>query len=229
MKFLTLLRKELRDSLPWIIFTIISLFMISWYMISIRSYNMLRWPYGPMQNGAIIYEGNIFIEDIMLGPAFLMFFLSILLGLALGFMHFWMPGFRGTWQYLMHRSVSRLSIINSKVSAAAIIMICLSLAWLLLAEFVDMSRRIVIPPESGLVRLGVFYVFLGFIVYMAIALCALTKARWYTTKLFSIFFGLIMYLIIISQPNIYRAFVISVLAFIILIVQLYQVFMQREF
>jgi hypothetical protein len=229
MKFLTLLKKELRDSLPWIIFAVISLFVISWFMISMKTYNQRGWPYSPIKNGAIVGQDNIFRDDILLGSAGLMFYLSILLGLALGYTHFWMPGFRKTWQLLIHRSVTRSAIITSKLSASAIMMICLSLAWLLLARFVSKSERVIIPPDAGLVRLGVFYAFLGFIVYMATALCALTKARWYTTKLFGLFFAFVIYIIIISQPNIYRAFVISIIAFIILIVQLYQFFLQREF
>lgn len=229
MKFFTLLKKELRDSLPWIFFVIILLFAISWFMISMKAYSLRNWPYSPIKNGTIVGLDNIFREDILLESAVLMFFLSILLGLALGYTHFWMPFFRKTWQLLIHRSVTRSAIIASKLSAAAIVMICLSLAWLLLAGSAGMSRRVIIPPDSGIVRLGVFYAFLGFIVYMATALCALTKARWYTTKLLGLFFGFVIYIIIISQAYISRALFISILAFIVLIVQLYQTFIKREF
>ena len=229
MKFFALLKKELREAVPWIIFAVISLLVLSWFMISMKEYSLRDWPYSPIKTGKIINQSEIFRGDILLEAAVLMFFISILLGLALGFIHFWMPGFRRTWQFLIHRSVTRTALIASKLSAAAIMMVCLSLAWLFLAWFTAISRRIIIPPESGLVRLGVFYAYMGFIVYMATALCALTKARWYTTKLFGLFFAFVIYIIIISQANIYRAFFISILAFFVLIFQLYQTFLQREF
>ena len=229
MKFLALLKKELREAVPWIIFAVISLLVLSWFMISMKANSLRNWPYSPIKNGTTVSQSNIFRDDISLESAVLMFYLSILLGLALGFVHFWMPGFRRTWQFLIHRSVTRSIIFASKMSAAAIMMICLSLAWLLLAGFTGISKRVTIPPESGIVRLGVFYAYLGFIVYMATALCALTKARWYTTKLFGLFFAFVIYIIIISQANIYRALFISIVPFIVLIIQLYQTFLQREF
>ncbi|MBN2590842.1 MAG: hypothetical protein JXA96_13340 [Sedimentisphaerales bacterium] len=223
------MKKEIRDALPWIIVSILSLYLFSWFLVRMRLYDIKQGGYGISQSGEMINQYSIFSVDILSGPAVLMFFITILLGLALGFIHFWMPGFRRTWQFMIHRSTTRFSILTSKLSVAAIMVICMSLAWLLLVMFVIKSKSFVIPPEDGMIRLGVFYAFLGFIIYMSTALCALTRARWYTTKLFSILFVFVIYLIIISQANLYRAFFISILAFIILIVQLYQVFLQREF
>lgn len=230
MRFLALLKKELREAAGWIILSVILLFVISWFIIRLVAvYHGPEYYYGMLPSGKVIDQYMIFRTDIIQGPAVLMFFVSIGLGLILGFRHFWMPGFTGTWQYLIHRSVTRSAIISAKLAAAAILMLCLSLAWLLLAGIAGKSERIIIPSESGIVGLGIFYAYLGFIVYMGTALCAITKARWYTTRMFGLFFVFIMFLIILSQTSFAQAFFISVVFFVVLIVQIYEIFLQREF
>lgn len=230
MRFLTLLKKELREAVPWIVLSVILLFVISWFLIRMTAiYLGPEYYYGMLPGGKVIEQYMIFRPDIIQNPAVLMFFVSIGLGLVLGLRHFWMPGFTGTWQFLIHRSVTRQVIISVKLAVAAILMFCLSLAWLLVAGIAGMSERIIIPPESGLVGLGIFYAYLGFIVYMGTALCAITKARWYTTRMLGLFFVFIMYIAILPQKSFAYAFLITVVFFAILIVQIYAIFLEREF
>jgi hypothetical protein len=230
MRFLALLKKELREAVPWIILSVILLFVISWFIIRLMAvYHGPEYYHEMLPNGKVIEQFMIFRANVIQEPAALMFFISIGLGLVLGFRHFWMPGFTGTWQFLIHRSVTRSAIISAKLAAAAIVMLCLSLAWLLLARIAGMSERIIIPPDSGIIGLGIFYAYLGFTVYMGTALCAITKARWYTTRLFGLFFVFIMFLVILSQTSFAQAFFITVVFFAVLIVQIYEIFLQREF
>ena len=230
MRFLTLLKKELREAIPWIILAVISLLVISWFIMRLMApYFDQQYYHGMLSNGTIINEYMLLRTDILQGCAVLMFFISIGLGLVLGVRHFWMPGFTGTWQFLIHRSIKRSVIISAKLFAAAILMLCLSLAWLLLAWIIDKSEKVIPPPESGMVGLGIFYAYLGLIVYMGTALCAITKAKWYTTRMFGLFFVFIMCLMIFTPVSFAWAFLISVVFFIILAVQIYQTFLQREF
>jgi hypothetical protein len=230
MRFLALLKKELREAVPWIILSVILLFVISWFLMRLLIiYHGPEFYYGMLPGGKVIDQHMIFRSDIIQDPAVLMFFVSIGLGLVLSFRHFWMPGFTGTWQFLIHRSVTRPVIISAKLTAAAIMMLCLSLAWLLIAGIAGISERIIIPPESGIVGLGIFYAYLGFIVYMGTALCAITKARWYTTRMFGLFFVFIMFIAILPQTSFAYAFFISIVFFVVLIIQIYGIFLQREF
>lgn len=230
MRFLALLKKELREAVPWIILSVIILFVISWFIIRMAAFRHgPDYYYGMLPNGKVIDQHLIFRSDIIQAPAALMFFVSIGLGLVMGFRHFWMPGFTGTWQFLIHRSVTRQAIISAKLAAAVILMLCLSLAWLLLARIAGKSERIIIPPESGIVGMGIFYAYLGFIVYMGTALCAITKARWYTTRIFGLFFVFIMFMAILPQTSFTNAFIITVVFFAVLIIQIYETFLQREF
>jgi hypothetical protein len=229
MKFLTLLKRELRESVPWIILAVLLLLTIGWPIIRLTAINQTQGLYGVTTNGSVIDAYRIFRTDIMYESAIWMFFISIGLGIVLGIRHFWMPGFTGTWQFLVHRSVTRGAILSAKLIAAAVLMLCLSIAWLLLAGYAHTSKMVIIPPESGIVGMGIFYTYLGFIFYMGTALCALANTRWYTTKLFGLFFVLIMCILVLSQKSFLLAFFIAAVVFVVLIVQIYETFLKREF
>ena len=229
MKFLALFKKELREAVPWIILAALSLLVISWFMIVMKARDQGRWYYGAISNGEVMDGYMIFRSDIMLESAVLMFFLSIGLGLILGIRHFLVPDFTRTWQFLIHRSTTRSIVLTAKLTAAATIMFCLSIVWLILAVYTHVSDRVIIPPESGIVGLGIFYAYLGFIVYLGTALCAMTTARWYTTRIFGLFFVFIMFIIILSQTNIAVVFPLTVFFLIVLVVQIYGTFLQKEF
>jgi hypothetical protein len=229
MRFLALYKKELREALPWLILAVLFLLAIGWYIIHMKAYDQRQWHYGSISNGKVIDSYMIFRTDIMLEPAVLMFFTSIGLGLAVGIRHFWVPDFTRTWQFLIHRSATRSLILSAKLTAAVTVMLCLSIAWLLLAGYAHVSERVIIPPESGIVGMGIFYSYLGFIVYLGTALCALTAARWYTTRMFGLFFVFVMFIIILSQTNFAFVFCFSVFFLTVLILQIYETFLRNEF
>ncbi len=229
MKFLALLRKELREAVPWFILAALSLLVIGWSMIVMQARDQGRWYYGAVSNGEVMDGYMIFRSDIMFESAVLMFFLSIGLGLILGIRHFLVPDFTRTWQFLIYRSTTRSTVLTAKLTAAATIMLFLSILWLMLAAYTHISDRVIVPPESGIVGLGVFYAYLGFIVYLGTALCALTTARWYTTRVFGLFFVFIMFMIVLSQMNFAVVFSLTVFFLIVLVVQIYGTFLQKEF
>lgn len=226
MKFLALLKKELREAVPWIILAVISLLVLSWLEIRAAIRGQKRWFLSDITIGKTI---DVFHSDIIQSSAPLMLYISILLGLALGIRHFWMPGFRGTWQFLIHRSVRRTTILFAKFMAVLIAMFFLSLTWIMLAVYTHISKKVIIPAESGRVILGIFNAYLGFLVYIGTSLCALTRARWYTTKMFGIPFVLIMFIFILIMPNLACAFIMAIIVFSVLMIQIYQIFLQREF
>ena len=229
MRFLTLLKKELREASPWIVLAVLSLLSLSWLMIRMKAMDQGRWYYNIPSSGNIIEQHMIFRADIMLESAILMFFLSIALGLILGIRHFWIPEFTRTWQFLIHRSVTRSAVVSAKLTAAAIFMASLATAWLCLAGYTQKSGNVTIPPEPGIISLGIFYAYLGFIVYLGTTLCALTQARWYTTRMFGLVFVLMMFIAILPLTNFPHALGITVVVFVVLLVQIYHTFLKREF
>jgi hypothetical protein len=240
MKFLTLVKKEFREALPWLLLAALFLSISSWVTINLQISNQKSWFAGKTSTmfderdlwdkyGDYLKEDDIFQPDIMRKSLRFMFYIPIGLGLILGVRHFFLQGLDGTWQYLIHRSVKKSTIVSSKLVAAALAMSCLVLIWLLFIGYTNISKKEIIPAGSWMVYLGIFYALVGFIVYMGIALCAITKARWYTTRIFGLFSVLIMLLVILSVTEFIYAFIVSVFVFGILIVQIYQTFLQREF
>jgi hypothetical protein len=226
MKFLTLLKKELRDSLPWILLALVFLLIMGWIAISSQIPEQENWFNKKLQSDKII---EIFQPDIMRQATSEILNISIALGLVLGIVQFWIPGFAGTWQYLIHRSVRRTTIISAKLASVIIIMSLLSLEWVLLAGYTHISKQIIIPADTGIVYLGIFYGYLGILVYLGTAICAITKTHWYTTRMFVLVFALFMILIIIYLSSFIQAFIAFIIVFIILTIQVYQAFIQREF
>jgi hypothetical protein len=229
MRFPTLYKKELREIVPWLILAVLLLLVIGWLMIHMKAFDQRQWYYGPISNGKVIDNYMIFRTDILLESAVLMFFTSIGLGLILGIRHFWVPDFTRTWQFLIHRSATRSLILSAKLAAAATVLLCLSVAWLLLAGYAHLYKGVIVPPESGIVALGIFYAYLGFIVYLGTALCALTTTRWYTTRMFGLFFVFIMFIIIVSLTNFTLVFFTTVFFLTVLIIQIYETFLRKEF
>ena len=230
MKFLTLLKKELREGIPWIILSIIFLYVISWFIIRLTLiYHTEQFYFGMLVKGAVINRDLIFRKNIIQPVAVLLFYIYIILAVILGLRHFTIPEFTRTWQFLIHRSVKKSHILTSKLAAGGIIIFCLSLAWLILACLAGASDKIVLPPDSSIILLGFFYGYLGFIVYAATGLCALTKARWFTTKSFPLIFIFIMYLMIFGQIKFINAFLVTFVVLALLIIQIYQTFLKREF
>jgi hypothetical protein len=226
MKFLTLLKKELRDSLPWILLSLVLLLAIGWFAISTQIPGQGSWFQAKLQSDKMI---EIFQLDIMHGATSVILNISLGLGLVLGIVQFWIPGFSRTWQYLIHRSVRKSTIITAKLTSVIIIMSLLSLEWVLLAGYTHISKEIIIPADAGMVYLGIFYGYFGLLVYLGTAICAITKAHWYTTKMLGLAFALFMILIIIYLANFIQAFIAFIIVFIILALQVYQTFSQREF
>jgi hypothetical protein len=231
MRFLTLLKKEFREAVPWFILATLFLSVLCLYSIRMKIPEQEGWyPRGlSTKNLQVINGFAMFQTDIMEESAGFMFYISIGLGLILAVRHFLLPGLNGTWQFLIHRSVTRRAILSAKLIAAAVLMLCLSLVWLLLAGYTYISEKVIIPAGSGIECLGIFYAFLGFLVYMGTGICAIIKARWYTTRTFGLFFVLIMFFVIFRMSNLIQALVVAAIVFGILIVQIYQTFLEREF
>lgn len=57
----------------------------------------------------------------------------------------------------------------------------------------------------------------------------LTTTRWYTTRMFGLFFVFIMFILILSQTNFTFVFFLTVFFLAVLIIQIYETFLQKEF
>ena len=152
MKFLALLKKELRECLPWILLTAVALLVIGLISLSLaRSHSdrLWRWPdFDRFEDGG---ETNWQITQhtplFLVGPSLLV--TAIALGLILGIRQFWLPFFTHTWPYLFHRSITRKTILAAKFTAAAIGFVgaCV-INWAIMFRYANNPDFFPIPPKK---------------------------------------------------------------------------------
>jgi hypothetical protein len=233
MMFLTLLKKELRESVPYILaavllFSIVSFLMINGYIRhQFDADGSFYWRLDPGQAINLYRIAHSFPVGEVLGW---LIACSLGLGLALGIVHFWLPGLTRTWPFLVHRSVTRTAIFKAKLICALLAVPgLLGITWTIIYAYASQKHLFVPVPYTRHLIEGWILIWLGFITYLGTSLSALSSARWYTTRLFGLFFSLLAIFPIGIQHNLGAAF--AWIGFIVLILgsQILVEFREKQF
>jgi hypothetical protein len=231
MRFSALLRKELRESLPWMLLAAIIFLAIGGFSLRAQAYfvqsNWLSWGLSP---GSVVepYRLTHYSPLAMTGSWLLI--TSIGLGLALGVRHFLIPLFTRTWPFLLHRSASRQMILGAKLTAATIaFVVSLGAVWIGLYWYASRPELFMIPPPGRTFIEGWLFIVLGLIVYLGTAMTALSKARWYTTKILGLAFAMVVICMIFLQWRLGWAFAMVIIGVLVLLSQIIDMFLNREF
>jgi len=235
MRFLALLRKELRESLPWLLLA--GLLLLGVGLLALRSEaQFARINYQHWSNRQALGPGEVINAYALVRfphlamVAMWLAFIAPGLGLVLGVCHFWVPLFARTWSFLLHRSTSRMSILGAKLAAAILgLLVSLGLVWTGLYWYACRPGLLPIPEPIQILVVGWVYIVIGLVVYLGTALSALSTARWYTTRIFGLAFATLAAFIILLQCHPGRVFVLAVVAIAILLVQTVAAFLSREF
>ena len=232
MRFLALLRKELRESLPWILLAVILLLTAGVYMLRIEAYYSRDTQYlRRLSPGASLDPSSLVHSSVLQVSALWLVFISIGLGLVLGVRHFGIPIFTRTWPFLLHRSTGKMTILAAKLSAATIaIVFSLGTAWLILYLYACRPGMFTIPPSYTNLIDGWLFIVLGMVVYLGTALSALSTARWYTTRIFGLALVTILILTMTVESS-SRPWIVAIIIFTaaILLSQIIHTFLTREF
>jgi len=231
MRFLALLRKELREGLPWILLAAVALLTIGGF--SLRHavvYKIYDWSRSYFTSGSVVYS-NCLTHHTPLHITSSALFLTIIgLGLVLGVRQFWLPYFTGTWPFLIHRSTGRITIIAAKFTAAALgFIISPGLIWAVFFWYASRPGLSTPPPALRTFIEGWLFILLGLVIYLGTALVGLSTARWYTTKIFALAFATIAVIIVFMQWNLIMAFALIIASAAILLLQIIDTFLKREF
>ncbi|MDH4239327.1 MAG: hypothetical protein OEW48_07170 [Phycisphaerae bacterium] len=155
---------------------------------------------------------------------------SIGLGLALGVRHFLIPLFTRTWPFLLHRSASRQMILGAKLTAATIaFVVSLGSVWIGLYWYACRSELFMVPPPVRVFIEGWLFIVLGLVVYLGTAMTALSKARWYTTKILGLAFAMVVICMIFLQWRLSWALAMVIIGVVVLLSQIIDTFLNREF
>jgi hypothetical protein len=231
MRFSALLRKELRECLPWMLLAAIAFFVLCGIFLRSEAYFGDRyWRYSRFSPGTTIspYDLTCYPTLQTAGPWLL--FSSIGLGLILGVRHFWIPHFTRTWPFLLHRSVSRKTILAAKLTAALIAcVVSMGLVWIALFWYASRPEVFAVPQTLRVFVEGWIFIMLGLVVYLGTALSALSTANWYTTKIFGLLFATVIIFMTTTVFSTVWAIGLIAVGTIILLGQIFDTFLRREF
>ena len=233
MRFLALLRKELRESLPWLLLAGLLLLVVGLLTLRIgsRYSEGYCWQYPPgISPGETVDTYRLLRRPWLQLPAHWLVFIAPGLGLILGVRHFWMGLFTRTWSFLLHRSVPRLTVLWAKLTAATIgFIVSLGLVWTGLYWYACRPDLFPVPESPQMLLNGWIYIAMGLAVYLGTALSALSTARWYTTRLFGLAFATLAVFVILLQWHPAWIAALTILTFAILLSQTMAAFLSREF
>ena len=229
MKFTTLLKKELRESLVPMILAAVAFALVAG--LGIHEFLERHGnDYGDYERHVTSSHINVLFHYSPLSNTIaILTATSVGLGIALGVLHFWAPKLARTWPFILHRSVSRTTVLLSKLSCS---MIALSLAvgvpWTLTYLAINHVKATGFPPQIQTLWEGWVWIALGFICYLGTALAVLSTARWYTTRFFGLAFAPLVLTVIIHQTVTTAAFGVMLFGIAILLAQLFTAFSQKE-
>jgi len=167
---------------------------------------------------------------VVSGTGMLLFLTSIGLGLILGIRQFWMLGFTKMWGFELHRSVDRTTILWAKFTAAAIsLFVSAGLVWTGFYWYASQPKLFAVPPPSRVFIEGWIFVMIGLVIYFGTALTGLSRARWYTTKKVPLAFAVFIFVTALSQWKLSFAVLSVIIGIAILVVQIIDTFLNREY
>lgn len=233
MRFLALLRKELRESLPWLLLAGLLLLVVG--LLALRAGSRfsegLYWQYSQgISPGETVDAYRLLRRPWLQLPAHWLAFIAPGLGLVLGVRHFWMGLFTRTWSFLLHRSVPWLTVLWAKLAATIVgFLASLGLIWTGLYWYACRPDLFSVPESPQMLLNGWIYIAMGLVVYLGTALSALSTARWYTTRLFGLAFAVLAVFVILLQWHLAWIAALTALTLVTLLTQTMAAFLSREF
>ncbi len=231
MRFLALLKKELRECLPWILLAVILFLGIAGLELRSRTYYGHRgWYAGEMSQGSSVNPYRFERRSPLEVTGVWLFLVSIGLGLVIGIRQFWVPHFTKEWGFTIHRSVKRKTILFAKLLAAVIsFAVSVTAIWCLLYWYASLPQNFPLPPTARVFIEGCVLILLGLVVYLGMALSGLSRNQWYTGKMFGLGFAAVVMAFTFMQWQLVYCFVGLIVGFVILLSQLIDIFLKREF
>ena len=230
MRFMALFRKELRESLPWLLLAGIALLAVGVFLLRAEAQvDRTTWGYSRLKPGSAVETHWLLVYSVLTGPAVWLLCVSLGLGLALAVVQFWVPNFTKTWPFLLHRSIDRAAILGAKLAAAvAAFLLSLGAAWIILYFYASRPGVFTIPAPARIFANGWIYILLGLVGYLGATLTGLSRARWYTTKIFGLVFAAAIVLFAASC-TLFWAFAAIIFAIAVLLAQVANEFLKREY
>lgn len=229
MKFIALLKKELRICLPWLLLCMIVLGILGAIIMKTTVLNQKHYAnQGFNENYYYGWYSTPYSPIAPFGP--LLFIASLALGVILGVVQFFLPGLFKTWAFTIHRSIRPGLVIWSKFTAALItFLISLGLLWTLFYSYAAVPGRFYMPIFFKIYLDGWMYILAGLIAYWGTSLSAVSTTHIYTTRLLGLAIATGVIFLVVLQTSITAAVIWAATGACVLIVQIFHTFLSREF
>lgn len=233
MRFTALIKKELYECLPWFLVAVIFLLFIG--SISLYSASVYRremsYPYISIDpDMPILAVYQLTRTGTLSAVTHILFMTVIGLGLCLGIRQFWYPYFTKVWGFELHRSVNRSAILFSKVIAAFLAFVfSAGLLWYFFYLYARNGKVFMVSPPLRHLIEGWIITAVGFIVYLGTVKSGLSRARWYTTKMFGLGFSIFIIVVVFSQYQIGWAIAAIIAGVFIFMIDILETFQSKEF
>jgi hypothetical protein len=229
MRFFALLKKELRECLPWMATAAAILLLFGSLRLVDSKQREIGYQYRVFERYSEVGGYELLTRPISDFSVFV-FMSAVGLGLALGVRQFWADDFMGTWGFIVHRSTSRTTIFAAKICAGLISMIVATgLVWCYLFWRANSSGYFVFPLPEKCFIIGWLICGMGLLFYLGAGLVGLSKTRWYTTKLMGLGFALWMFITLTQQWTLWWGFGTLLIGTIVLLYLMWETFLNREF
>ena len=229
MRFFALLKKELRECLPWLVLAAAFLLIVGSIQLSDRLQPDIGSRYRTFERYSEI-NGYELIRHPISDTGVLVFITAAGLGLALGVRQFWVADFMGTWGFILHRSTQRTTILAAKICAGIIsLAAAVGLVWCYLFWRANLPDYSAAPlPERNFIE-GWLMIGVGLMFYLGAGLAGLSKAKWYTTKVMGLGFALWMFITIAAQWSFWWGFSTLIITAVVLVYLMWETFLNRQF
>lgn len=230
MRFIALLRKELREALPWILLaTAVMLAFGGLDVMGTMHYADMMWRMNLHQDGYINSFEWLTCSDLRNeGPLLLL--TSCGLGILLAGRQFLLPTLSGEWPFTLHRSISRGAVLAAKLCAAGTAFaLGIGLVWTLLFLWASRPGAMRHPVEGKIYWEGWLYILLGVMGYLAAAVTSMSRARWFTTRLFPLALAAIILCLVVVEWSMPVMAGLLVIGLALPAAQLVDLALRREF
>jgi hypothetical protein len=229
MRFLALLKKELRECLPWMVSAAALLLILGSLRIWDTQQRGAEYPYLVFERYSEVYGYELAMRPIGDLGAFVLIS-AIGLGLALGVRQFWVADFTGTWGFILHRSMHRTTILAVKICAGLIsLIVAVGLVWCYLFWRESLADYFPVPLPRRCLIGGWMFCGAGVLFYLGAGLVGLSRAKWYTTKLAGLGFAVWMFVTFTQQWTLGWGFGTLAIAVAVLLCLIWETFLKREF
>ncbi len=220
MSSTALLKKDLRECLPWLLPVLLILLAVGVEETTTRSWERTWSPYGG-------YGLWVRPDSRVCATAGVLFVGTLLLAGILAVRQFLIPSVSGEWGFLLHPA-GRRTVLRSRLTTGLVSLLSLGGVWTGVFMRTLSPGVLQAPPPIDALAVGWVSVGWGCVFYLAVSLAVLVGGAWWGRKSAPLAFALIALLAALGL-GITAAGVTAVVAFALLLPQLLWEFNAREF